>query len=104
MKRVLSIFLVVICVQGLWMHFINKESIKETAKGLFEKSFSGAIEVDAINLIIKNNIIYVSDNIGYRRLKTYFSIRFHIYSANFMMWELGQLEVYDTKISNGFQL
>ena len=50
MKRVISIFLVVICVQGIWMHFINKESIKETAKGLFEKSFSGSIEVDAINL------------------------------------------------------
>ena len=50
MKRVLSIFLVIICVQGIWMHFINKESIKETAKALFEKSFSGSIEVAAINL------------------------------------------------------
>ena len=42
--------MVIICVQGVWMHFMNKESIKETAKGLFEKSFSGNIEVDAINL------------------------------------------------------
>jgi hypothetical protein len=50
MKRVLSIFLVIICVQGTWMHFINKESIKETAKALFKKSFSGSIEVAAINL------------------------------------------------------
>jgi hypothetical protein len=50
MKRVLSILIVIICVQGAWMHFINKESIKETAKGLFEKSFSGIIEIDAINL------------------------------------------------------
>ena len=50
MRRILSIFLVIICVQGIWMHFINKESIKETAKALFEKSFSGSIEVAAINL------------------------------------------------------
>tara|TARA_Y100001936_G_scaffold250290_1_gene302690 strand:- start:10514 stop:10864 length:351 start_codon:yes stop_codon:yes gene_type:complete len=50
MKRVLSIFIVIICVQGVWMHFMNKESIKETAKGLFEKSFSGNIEIDAVNL------------------------------------------------------
>ena len=50
MRQILSILLIVICMQGIWMHFINKESIKETAKGLFEKSFSGGVEVDAINL------------------------------------------------------
>ena len=50
MRQILSIFLVVIRGQGVWTHFINKESIKETAKGLFEKSFSGGVEVDAINL------------------------------------------------------
>ncbi|MBL78673.1 MAG: hypothetical protein CMH70_01210 [Nitrosomonadaceae bacterium] len=50
MKQILSIFIVIICVQGVWMHFINKDSIKETAQGLFEKSFSGNIEVEEINL------------------------------------------------------